>query len=355
MKVRSRMLGLKLRGFTLIELLVVIAIIAILIALLLPAVQQAREAARRSQCRNNLKQIGLAMHNYAETSQMFPKSAYWYYAASYTNNVANAPQRRNYTWIAMLLPFVEQAPLYKKIDFGAPAWNQSVSGKNLQEYTFTGFLCPSDEGFSGSTNRHNVGWSNYAGSEGYDWWTRPGSNLQGVFTLDQHTRIKDIKDGTSATLAIAECSTRAFEPQAGVAGHIKVGGGRPRGGDQNNSVFRSCLVATTMEGGIAAQPKPGIGNGAGGALAPDTGGSPGFWGTFAAPYAYQPSYLHCFGFNNNWPGASSVHTGGMHAMMCDGSVRFLSNSMDYPPSGLNNGVWGGINTIAGSETAKVPE
>ena len=100
--------GAARRGFTLIELLVVIAIIAVLIALLLPAVQQAREAARRSQCKNNLKQLGLALHNYHDTHQTFPPQGIWAFGT--TGNY----QPRSYTWIDMILPQLEQAPLYQE-------------------------------------------------------------------------------------------------------------------------------------------------------------------------------------------------------------------------------------------------
>lgn len=343
-------------GFTLIELLVVIAIIAILIALLLPAVQQAREAARRTQCRNNLKQIGLALHNYHDNFGTFPKAVYWSSGPVLVNGVLQNPQPRNFTWISMLLPYIDQAPMYNQINFSLPGWNQQVGGKPLQSHLLQGFLCPSDPGFNGGGNRHNIGWTNYAGTEGYDWWTRPGSSLQGMFSLHQHTRIRDITDGTSNTIAIAETSTKGHEPKPGAPGHHAVGGGVPRGGDGNNSVFRSALIGTTMEGGsIAPAAMPPTGNGGGGVLFPDGSGPIGFWGPFGAPYAYQPTYLHCFGFNNNWPGAGSVHVGGMHVLLADGSVKFLSDSMNYPgePSigwAKGAGVWGGLNTIAGNES-----
>lgn len=124
-------------GFTLIELLVVISIIAILIALLLPAVQQAREAARRAKCKNNLKQIGVALHNYAETHSCFPIN----YGTTYNTNDVNG---RSFSWMTMILPFIEQDPLYKTIRFdqhmNSPA-NLAASNTVIQ-----GYLCPSDPG-----------------------------------------------------------------------------------------------------------------------------------------------------------------------------------------------------------------
>ena len=109
------MLHQRRRGFTLIELLVVIAIIAILIALLLPAVQQAREAARRSQCKNNLKQIGLAIHNYHDVSRSFPFS--WMLGNDFNASV----------WGVMILPYLDQAPLYNRWDSSVPAWDTAAT------------------------------------------------------------------------------------------------------------------------------------------------------------------------------------------------------------------------------------
>ena len=351
-------------GFTLIELLVVIAIIAVLIALLLPAVQQAREAARRTQCKNNLKQMGLALHNYHDTYGRFPAAVYWYYAqGGYVNGIAQNAQPRDYSWIAMILPYFDQAAFYNQINFQAPAFNQLIGGKKLQSYTFPAVLCPSDPGFGDSGNRWGIGHTNYSGSQGYDWWTRPGSSLQGAFSMDAHTKMAMIVDGTSNTILLCETSTKGFDPVPPTPGHQHNGGGAPRGGDDNNAVFRPCLVGVCNAGDASGGAIPPYGNGAGGAVTtqPDgSTGSSGFWGGYGAPYAYSPIYIHCFGINNNWPGAHSRHTAGAHTLLADGSVKFLSENMDYPGEASigytkGAGVWGALNTIAGAESKSLSD
>ena len=136
-----RRLAVTRRGFTLIELLVVIAIIAILIALLLPAVQQAREAARRSQCRNNLKQIGLAIHNYESTAKIMPPGSFWgggaFPGGDYKGSI-----------MVHLLPYIDQAQVYNLIDFGNVGLtdNLNIPGttKPFKTITIPGYKCPSD-------------------------------------------------------------------------------------------------------------------------------------------------------------------------------------------------------------------
>jgi type II secretory pathway pseudopilin PulG len=340
----------------LIELLVVIAIIAILIALLLPAVQQAREAARRTQCKNNCHQLGLALHNYHDVFNCFPQAEFWGYLPPGSTLGSTPQQPRNFTFYTQILPYIDQAPLYNQINFSVPLWNQVAGGQNLQEWTFPILKCPSDPGFASGRNRHGIGWTNYAGSEGYDWWRREGHPLSGIFNLNTCTKIRDVLDGTSNTILLAECSTQGMDPNAGVLGHLKVGGGHLRGGGTNNAVFRPALVAVNCAGDVATHvPNCLAGHGACLPPFPDGSGTASFWGNFAAPYAYKPTYLHCFGFNNNWPGASSVHAGGIHITLADGSARFISDSMDYPGENTNGwsqgaGVWGAINTFAGSET-----
>lgn len=137
-------------GFTLIELLVVIAIIAILVALLLPAVQQAREAARRSSCKNNLKQLGVALHNYHDTHRVFPPG--YVINSAFSTPCSGSNGRNGYGWGTMILPFVEEAALYDALkaetnDFAANRdWNctGSQTAKDLVAQVIDTFVCPSD-------------------------------------------------------------------------------------------------------------------------------------------------------------------------------------------------------------------
>ena len=205
----------RLRGFTLIELLVVIAIIAVLIALLLPAVQQAREAARRSQCRNNLKQIGLALHNYHDTFRTFPGGL---------NKQVGTTWSVYASQFAMMLPYLDQANMYNVYDSNLP-WT-SQSGVNVASKSVSVFLCPSathsnpidatiaftlSGGLLPVYNARAIGATDYILSKGpNDSWCLynsptpiPGSQL-GMFDLAHHIQLRDVTDGASNTMAVGE-------------------------------------------------------------------------------------------------------------------------------------------------------
>jgi len=188
---------MKSRGFTLIELLVVIAIIAILVALLLPAVQQAREAARRTQCKNNLKQLGIALHNYHDTFNCFPPAHIRTQSAIPANNVLTG--WRGFSLHAMLLPYIEQTALYTSLDFNsyfdAP---QSTVGRRQR---LPAFLCPSDTPMSTAETGNN----SYPGSMGTNLGQYVNQAFRnGVFRFDVVTRMRDINDGTSNSVALGE-------------------------------------------------------------------------------------------------------------------------------------------------------
>jgi len=229
------------RGFTLIELLVVIAIIAILIALLLPAVQQAREAARRSQCKNNLKQIGLAMHNYHDTHNIFPPGIAHHKAGCAQNSSgdyyldSSSPQIAygSWSWQAMLMPMLEQSSLYNQVGVGTQEAHEALlvdAYRRSLEARVASLSCPSDDGpqitYSGKrpqdSNRtlRNVAKSNYVASHHHqvcvcnntagtvsttDLINYAGqAPFSGMFAHNNGVHMRDVLDGSSNTLLAGE-------------------------------------------------------------------------------------------------------------------------------------------------------
>ena len=204
------------RGFTLIELLVVIAIVAVLIALLLPAVQQAREAARRAQCQNNLKQIGLALHNYHDTNQCFPPG--W---IGITANQPDVNGLNGWGWASKLLHRIEQPSLYHTLNFKLSVTNAANTSHILRALPV--FRCPSDSSTdtwvlknSAGTSLATLGTANYVGNFGNTDLDAclsftPGMTClgNGMLMHNQAMRLSDIRDGTSSTLMIGERKTLA--------------------------------------------------------------------------------------------------------------------------------------------------
>ena len=187
------------RAFTLIELLVVIAIIAVLIALLLPAVQAAREAARRAQCTNNLKQIGLALHNYHQAVGSFPM-------ASTTAYSDPGVQTQWGTWSAqsLMLPYLEQTQVYNAINFDWTNWydvgapiNSTIWNMNL-----AAFVCPSD-GLTGQANNNNY-FGSIGTTTGFSGGSNPTGGSTGIFAHLLTYGIANVTDGTSNTIAFSE-------------------------------------------------------------------------------------------------------------------------------------------------------
>jgi prepilin-type N-terminal cleavage/methylation domain-containing protein/prepilin-type processing-associated H-X9-DG protein len=306
------------RGFTLIELLVVIAIIAILIALLLPAVQQAREAARRTQCKNNLKQIGLAMHNYHDAQGIFPPGMVRDWNSGPLGNVwGREGQDGIWSWPVWILPFLDQAPLADRIGAGPLLLTQAAAAPDrlaLMQQPLTVFRCPSDTGpplnqfrqvpagGSGNVNCTTgcvpLATSNYvATNDSYDikrtlptFTVRPSNGMMDQTIIISPRRIRDIVDGTSNTLMIGE---RAYF-LGGINGQFTAGAGVVFGANGDSERQDQQGMVYTM--GCGRYP------------------------------------INCTDVAACSRGFSSNHVGGAHFVFCDGSVKFLSENVDHNPS-----------------------
>lgn len=297
------------RGFTLIELLVVIAIIAILIALLLPAVQQAREAARRAACKNNMKQIGLALHNYNETHSCFPVGIS---GSPVDVNGVRWYNTGKVLWMAYVLPFIDQGPLYQDIDFnvgdpGRNATNSPVKARILPIYR-----CPSDPGNQAVTGYLQEGPSNYAACLGRDpinaifgGGSAHANNGTSVLYMNSKTKLRDITDGSSNTMAAAESLVGGiyYDYGNGVNGPLPACSNNPTGTPKTGRGRSWFFGDNAIEWGFTTTFPPN-------ALT-ETGGCK----------SYQE-------FGNS--DAGSKHEGGAHILLCDGAVRFVSENMHLP-------------------------
>lgn len=325
--------GPERRAFTLIELLVVIAIIAILVALLLPAVQQAREAARRSQCKNNLKQFGLAMHNYHSTYQCFQR-------ANYSASATSTTGWQGFAGHVMLLPFMDQTNLFDQIDFTQSFWG-GVNG-TLKATKIPAFLCPSDFGWQygtyGNDGNSNGGGNNYSvsggpsllmlgvtgGSVGGTPGTPIGVNDQiGVCNLFRNIRIADITDGTANTIAAAETIIGDGNGTSFTLGDVIRGATitfpNTFATDAQLAAFSSTCAAITHYGVTG---KNWI------------NGMPGqtFFNTLNPPNSPNVDCMECAGCawydGRGVITARSRHPGGAHCLIADGAVRFVSDNID---------------------------
>jgi prepilin-type N-terminal cleavage/methylation domain-containing protein/prepilin-type processing-associated H-X9-DG protein len=301
---------IKPRGFTLIELLVVIAIIAVLIALLLPAVQQAREAARRTQCKNNNKQIGLALHNYHDTFLRFPSDG--------TNMSGTAAVVGwAHSWRVAVLPYVDQAPLYNQWNFNYSSEGWVGDGNNTNGPLVAGkgipwLTCPSSAlpetlsipsggvrqahyyGISGAAPRANFVDASCVDNGGnYGFWS-----TRGMIPGSSCINLANCTDGTSNTIIIAEISGYLYDASGNRSDARPAHEwGWPMGGltTQNNGPHRSNVtVRYSPNSRVLGQSGANIG-------AED--------------------------FLSNTP-LTSFHTGGVHVTMADGSVRFISDNVD---------------------------
>lgn len=318
------------RGFTLVELLVVIAIIGVLVALLLPAVQAAREAARRSSCQNNLKQVGIGLHNYHDVILSFPSG----WLDHPTGNV------EAWGWSALMLPYIEQGPLHEKLGVNRGTFERRMTLDSANVYPATRtvlkvFICPSDSGHNSGLTHNNrsfdagvgytaagfttpattiAGLSNYMGVAGHRDVTNAQPNSGFFFgncmAVSGNTcpngagssiRMADVTDGTSNTLAVGERETRNC--RAGTWVGVR---------NTNGSGTRGVAMVIGHSRPRLNQPVP-----------PPT-----------TNILWDEPQIGC------GEGFSSLHPGGALFLAADGSVRWIPNTINHNwvnPSGNANG------------------
>ena len=349
--------GERRSAFTLIELLVVIAIIAVLVAILLPAVQQAREAARRTECKNKLKQLGVAFHNYHETYEQFPPAAI---CAEQTEQiaggVANSPdcggftdsrsQNWSATWLMMILPFADEQNVYDFYQFDLGRSSVNAHGQALSERLDL-LLCPSDPGNENMVNgtpngRRMRGFrGNYMMSGGLaDQFNLSQANVgtqrrgMGHVASMYGAKERDIQDGTSNTIALSESQVIFTAGNDNSRGMWTVAG-------ENMFVAGRHESATDLRIWTPNYQVPDTGSGA----------------TPTYNIADLMRYIHCQNTagSDTWNdprfacrdggsaiAASSYHPGGVNATMADGQVRFISEA-------VAGNIWTGIATVRNSD------
>jgi prepilin-type N-terminal cleavage/methylation domain-containing protein len=319
-------------GFTLIELLVVIAIIAVLIALLLPAVQQAREAARRTQCRNNLKQLGLALHNYLDSAGVFPPGTVNPLGDDVNGKNGSGAPGIGGPWICHILPYCDQAPLYSnfsKIVDERPEvvdWfgNGTYAATPIGNSHLTMLDCPThprnEERMANGTAMEDLARGNYAACYGRGGYSISQTNqpaIGGVFGNNSRNSISDLTDGSTNTLLLSELRYRTPSSTGPSTADVR---GTWAYGSMGANIF------STQTGPMSAV-------------------SDRIWGCRSLPAEKMPCVSTSNGTTDmvsSFAAARSYHTGGVHGCMADGSVRFFSENIDLT-------VWQGLGSRGGSE------
>ena len=361
-------------GFTLVELLVVIAIIGILVALLLPAVQAAREAARRMQCANNMKQLSLALHNYHDTNKRFPPAATWPTSASGFNLGMQNQNKFGPSWVVLLLPYMEQQTVYDAFDFtkflNDPA-NREARGISLDV-----MLCPTDNehnrkkygrisgSYTGHVSNHGDNWArgNYAANgalaflgdvhcDSYGatgWGCAPsadpnkgwGSNhARGVMGSNATTSIAQIRDGTSNTFMLLE--TRAGVTNNDCRGTWAMNGAGP------SSMFAHGYMGDARgpnSGHLSSDDTAGCGE-----IEKLIGGGDQSKGEIRL----KEVGMGCYSGTSSWPNRQasprSSHINGIFVSFVDGSVHYVSDYIETSSSVNYKSVWDRLNLSADGE------
>lgn len=320
--------GSRRHAFTLIELLVVIAIIAILVALLLPAVQQAREAARRSQCKNNLKQIGLAMHSYQEATKVFPISVGW--------NAVTVERQGAFSDKVFMLPYLDQAAAWKKVNMNDFPWDSGgwFGAANIQSMSMRlpVFICPTEP----NVTKAGLANFNYAMNMGIQPFTQNSTNnhngFAAVFGVPSNGTNPDkgpmtparVTDGLAMTAAYAEITVDPGQPyNPRYSMHDWTWGATTpaqarqicNNFTQANAMFNTDPGRTGMKGSSWGWAFGGVG--------------------CTYTHTMNPNEKSCHNgpiedwSGNNMVGSQSHHAGGVHVLMGDGTVRFVSSSIDW--------------------------
>jgi prepilin-type N-terminal cleavage/methylation domain-containing protein/prepilin-type processing-associated H-X9-DG protein len=322
-------------GFTLIELLVVIAIIAVLIALLLPAVQSAREAARRIQCTNNLKQIGLALHNYHGAWNSFPVGFLYAYQGVLPNS---SPSQYRWSALAQMAPYLEQTNLFNAINFnfpiahkptdsGALFWPYFAANTTAMATEVAMFVCPSDGAPPPATG---TGPTSYAfcagdGANGGD-----ATNADGPFILGLPQSVASVTDGTSQTAA-------ASEQSLGIAGPYSQTTPTPIPSPWTRAMARVAAAPLT-DAACATAPDGWLLNK--GSSWWDGNYQNTLYNHYLTPNANRPD---CIVYHNpGWKAARSYHPGGVNLLFCDGHAGFIKDP-------VNPMTWRALSTRAGGE------